>query len=342
MEQQSSAASLPPHAQLIQLGTAYWISSMLYAAARLGLADQLTDGPKSAADIAGSTGTHAPALQRLMRTLAGLGLLTEPESGRFALTPLGEALRTGAPGAARASLLTLGSPALTGAFGQLMHSIETGGTGFEQAMGMPFFDYLGQHPDEAALFSETMVGFHGAEPPAVATAYDFSVFDTIVDVGGATGNLLAAILERHLGPRGILFDRPHVVNGAPALLKARGVDERVRIESGDFFDGVPASGDAYLLSHIIHDWPEEQCLTILRHCREAMKADARLLIVEMVLPPGDAPHPGKVLDIVMLVVSGGQERTEAEYARLLEKGGFRLTRVVPTDSAVSVVEAIPV
>ncbi len=182
-------------------------------------------------------------------------------------------------------------------------------------------------------------GRSGAEPPAVAAAYNFSDFATIVDVGGATGNMLAAILTRYAGPRGVLFDLPHVVGDAPALLKAHGVDARVTIEAGNFFVNVPAGGDAYVLSHIIHDWSEEQCLTILGHCRKAMKPNSRLLIVEMVLPDGDAPHPGKITDMGMLAVSGGQERTEAEYATLLSNAGFRLTQVMPTHSAVSVVEA---
>ncbi len=155
------------------------------------------------------------------------------------------------------------------------------------------------------------------------------------------GNMLAAILSHHPTLQGILFDRPHVVGDAQALLKARGVDARVTIEPGDFFEGVPRGGDAYLLSHIIHDWNEEQCLTILGHCRDVIKTDGRLLIVETVLPTGDTPHEGKVQDMVMLVIPGGQERTEAEYASLLSKGRFRLSRVVPTDSVVSVVEALP-
>jgi len=340
-DQQNPDATLPPHAQLIQMASAYWISRVVYAAARLGLADQLAAGPRSAAELAAPTRTHAPSLHRLMRTLASLGLLTEGDAQRFALTPLGEALKAGAPGSARATLLTFGSPWFTAAFEQIMHSLETGRTGFEKANGMPIFDYLGQHPEAASLFSETMVGFHGAEPAAVAEAYDFSAFKTVVDVGGATGNMMAAILSRHAGPRGVLFDRPHVVAEAPALLKARGVEPRVSIEAGDFFQTVPAGGDAYLLSHVIHDWNEDQCLTILGHCRKAMKPDGRLLIVEMVLPDGDTPHPGKVLDMVMLVVPGGQERTEAEYVPLLRNAGFRFTRVVPTQSAVSVVEAVP-
>jgi hypothetical protein len=186
-----------------------------------------------------------------------------------------------------------------------------------------------------------MVGFHGAEPPTVARAYDFAQFATVANVGGATGNMLAAILSHHPQPQGVLFDRPHVVRDAPALLAARGVSARVRIEPGDFFERVPAGGDAYVLSHIIHDWNEEQCLTILGHCRHVMKPGARLLIVETVLPTGDTPHQGKIQDMVMLVIPGGQERTEAEYADLLGKAGFKLTRVVPTESVVSIVEAIP-
>ncbi|MGQ0735757.1 MAG: methyltransferase [Acidobacteriota bacterium] len=245
--EQGTAAALPPHVQLIQMGAAAWVSAVMYATAKL-----------------------------------------------------------------------------------------------RQVWGMPVFDYLAQHPEEASYFSEAMVGFHGAEPPAVAKAYDFSGFKTVVDVGGATGNMLAAILSHHAAPRGILFDRPNVVREAPAPLQARGVEGRVTIEAGNFFETVPAGGDVYVLSHIIHDWNEAQCLTILGYCRNAMKTDGRLLIVETVLPPGDTPHQGKIQDMVMLVIPGGQERTEAEYISLLGKAGFRLTRVVPTESVVSVVEAIPV
>lgn len=332
---------LPPHAQLIQMAAASWISATVYAAAKLGLADHLANGPRSADDLADDTGTHAPSLYRLMRTLAGLGILTEKDGLGFALTPLGEALQAGAPGAARSTLIAFCGPAFWRSWEEILHSLETGEAGFDKAWGMPVFDYLAQHPEEAAHFSEAMVGFHGAEPPAVAQAYDFSAAGTVVDVGGATGNMLAAILSRHDGPRGVLFDRPHVVSEAPALLEAHGVAERVTIEPGDFFERVPGGGDVYLLSHIIHDWSEDQCLTILGHCRSVIPPDGRLLIVETVLPPGDTPHQGKVQDMVMLVIPGGQERTEAEYATLLDKADFRLSRVVPTESVVSVVEAVP-
>jgi hypothetical protein len=329
-----------PDMQVIQMSTAYWASSFVYAAAKLGLADHLVGGAKSAGEIAGAMAVHERSLHRFMRSLACIGLLSDQGNGRFALTELGQTLKTSAASATRATVLTMGSPWFAQSLGNLEYSVRTGRTAFEQLNGLPVFDFLTKRPEDASLFSQTMVGVHGEEPAKVAEAYDFSAFKTVVDVGGATGNLLAAILARHAGVRGILFDLPHVVTDAPALLKARNVLDRVKIESGSFFEGVPSGADAYFLSHIIHDWSEEQCLTILGHCRTAMLPDSKLLIVEMVLPEGDAPHPGKMLDMVMLAIPGGQERTSGEYAELLRKAGFRMTRVVPTQSAVSVVEAV--
>ena len=339
-DEPAAPQGLPPHMQVIQMGRAFIVSRTIYVAAKLGLADQLASGPKSAAELAGPMQVHAPSLHRLMRTLASLGVLTEQAGQRFALTDLGRALKTGAPGSARSTVIYSGSPAPQSGWDNLAYSVETGKSGFEKAQGVPVFDYLAQHPDEASLFSEMMIGLHNQEPPAVAAAYDFSTFKTIADVGGAAGNMLAGILARHAGPRGILFDRPHVVGDAPALLDAKGVSDRVTIEAGDFFKSVPVGADAYVLSHIIHDWSEDRCLTILDHVRKAMSPAGRLLIVEMVLAAGDAPHPGKILDMVMLAQFGGQERTEAEYGVLLGKAGFRMTRVVPTSSAASIVEAV--
>src|SRR5262249_46380713 len=243
---------------------------------------------------------HSPSLHRLMRTLASLGILTELPEQRFALTTLGEALKTGAPGSARSAVMFGGGPAAQSGWNDMGYSVQSGKPGFDKAHGMGLFDYLAQHPSDASLFSEMMVGIHNQEPSAVAEAYDFSVFGTIVDVGGASGNLLATVLARHPAPRGILFDRPHVVSDAPALLKSKGVSDRVTIEPGDFFQRVPDGADAYVLSHIIHDWNEDQNLTILGHVRKAIPPSGRLLIVEMVLAAGDAPHPGKILDMVML------------------------------------------
>jgi len=325
--------------QLIQMATAHWVSRFLYVAAEMNLADKLGEEPRTAEELAQSTASDAPSLYRLMRTLASLGLFTEGRSHRFSLTPLGEALRTDT---IRATVLTAAGDLITKSLEQLPYSVQTGKSGFEKAFGVPFFEYLANHPADASMFSETMVGFHGSEPAAVAAAYDFSQFETIIDVGGATGNLLAAILARHPEPRGILFDLPHVVRDAPALIGAHGLAHRITIEAGNFFESIPAAASACLLSHIIHDWSEAECLTILGNCRRTMKPDSRLLIVESVLAQGDAPHPGKVLDMIMLALfTGAQERTEPEYRRLLDKAGFRLARVVPTESAVSILEAFP-
>ena len=329
----------PPHAQLIQMCMGHWISNILYAAAKLSLADHLAKAPMTADQLAGPTNTDASSLYRLMRTLSSLGVFSEDASHRFSLTPLGEALKTGAPGAARPTILTLAGDAIRRGWGDLLYSLQTGKSAMEKDLGINMFEWLATRPEEASQFSETMVGFHGAEPPAVAAAYDFSGCKTIVDVGGATGNLLCAVLAKNPGAKGILFDLPHVVRDAPALLKSRGLADRVTIESGSFFETVPAGGDAYMLSHIIHDWSESQCLTILGHCRRAMIPDSRLQLIEMVLPEGHAPHPGKLLDHMMLVGPGGRERTVPEYTDLLAKANLKLTRVVPTESAVSVVEA---
>jgi O-methyltransferase domain/Dimerisation domain len=336
---QNGTQAAPPHAQLVQMATAYWVSDIVHVAAKLSLADHLAEGPKSADELAGPTATHAPSLYRLMRALANLGILTEDATHRFALTPLGDALKTGAPGSARATILTIASDWHSHGFKQLLYSVQTGKSGFEKSLGMPIFDWFGKHPEEASMFSETMIGIHGAEPPAVSAAYDFSGLTTIVDVGGATGHLLTTILANYPKSRGILFDLPHVVREAPALIQSRSLTDRVTIEAGSFFDRVPSGADAYVLSHIIHDWSEDQCLTILGNCRRAMNPGGRVLIIEMVLPDGDTPHPGKMLDIMMLVGPGGQERTEREYSTLLGKAGLRLSRLVPTESPVSVVEA---
>lgn len=337
---ENESAATPPHVQLVEMATAYWVSRVIHATAKINLADHLASTPRTADELAGPTGTHAPSLYRLMRTLASLGVLSEDSSHRFSLTEVGEALKSNAPGAAHATILTLASEWMSRGWEELPYSLQTGKPGLTKSLGMPIFDWLAKHPDEASRFSETMVGVHGQEPAAIAASCDFSVLPTIIDVGGATGNILCAILKRHTGVRGILYDLPHVVRDAPKFIEARGLSNRITIESGSFFEKIPAGGDAYLLSHIIHDWSEEQCLSILGNCRKAMKPGARLLIIEMVLPEGNTPHPGKMLDMMMLVGPGGQERTEKEYGELLSKAGFKLIRVVPTESAVSVVEAV--
>ena len=210
------------------------------------------------------------------------------------------------------------------------------------AFGMPVFEYLTQHPQDSANFNRAMIATGAAEPAAVADAYDFSGVRRLVDVGGGIGTLVATVLGRYPLVQGVLFDRPDVIDDARPTLAEHGVAERCEVVGGDFFVALPENADAYLMSHILHDWDDDRCLTILRTCRKAIAPDGRLLLVEMVLPPGDTPHPGQMFDMFMLVMNaGGMERTEEQYGELLHRGGFRLTRVVPTQSAVSVIEAIP-
>jgi O-methyltransferase domain len=333
------ADAAPPEAQIAQILLGQLVPRLAFLFATLKLADHLSMGAKSAEQLGSLTGTHAPTLARVLRTLASLGFVTEDAQHRFALQPLGAVLKSGTPSYAAA--LILGGEIVTRSLEHFVHSVQTGKTGFERAFGKPAFDWLGEHPAEASLFNHTMVGFHGMEPAAVAAAYDFSKMKTVADVGGSTGNMIATILSRYPETRGILFDLPHVVAEAPPFLEQRGVADRVRIEGGSFFDRVPAGADAYVLSHVIHDWNEEQCLTILGHCRRAMSASSRLLLVEMVLPEGDTPHPGKLLDMLMLSVPGGEERTPSQYAALLDRAGFKMTQVVPTQSLVGIVEGVP-
>lgn len=329
--------------RLMDMAIAHWAGELLLQAAEMSLADKFAgDAPRTAADLAAEYGMRHRQLYRYLRALTGLGLLSFAGKDSFRLAPLGAALRTDAIGNARSAVIALIGEMVKPAWKHFDHGLFTGDTGFEKGQGMSLFEYLEKNPGMAKFFSETMVGFHGREPPAVAEAYDFSGIGSLVDVGGASGNMLGHVLSRHPGVKGVLYDLPHVVTDAPPLLESFGVADRVSIESGSFFERVPAGHDAYLLSHIIHDWDDGENATILRNVREAMKPDGKLLIVEMVLPEGDEPHMGKMLDMMMMLVPGGEERTPSEYAELLAPNGFRLERVVPTASAVSVVEAVRV
>jgi len=327
--------------RLMDMAIAHWGAELILQAAEMSLADKFSgDAPRTAKDLAADYGMRHRELYRYLRALTGLGLLSFAGPDSFRLTDLGAALKTGAPGAARSAYIALVGDMVKPAWKEFDHGLLTGDTGFEKAHGMGLFQYLQANPGMATFFSETMVGFHGREPPAVAEAYDFTGIGSLVDVGGASGNMLGHVLSRHPGVKGVLYDLPHVVADAPTLLESFGVADRVDIQSGSFFESVPAGHDAYLLSHIIHDWDDGENATILKNVRRAMKPDGKLLIVEMVLPEGDEPHMGKMLDMMMLLVPGGEERTPSEYEALLAPNGFRMTRVVPTNSAVSVVEAV--
>lgn len=337
----SAALQVPPHAQVIQMATAYWVSRAVYAAARLGIADLLKDEPRAAEDLATATGTHALALRRVLRALASVGLFRTDEQGRFSLTPLGAALRSDASGAARSTVIALAGEWFWAAWGEVLHAVRTGETGVQKALGLTEYQYLAQNPEQASHFNAAMIGFHGGEPAAIVEAYDFSGFRRVVDVGGGSGNLLATILAANPNLQGVLLDRPQVVPDAERNLSAAGVAGRCQVVGGDFLEAVPEGGHGYIVSHCIHNWDEASCVRILANCRRAMQQAGRLLVIEAVVRPGDEPDPAKILDLAMLLVPGGQERSQDEYRILLEEAGFRMTRVVPTRTSASIIEAIP-
>lgn len=329
-----------PQDQLARLMSGYWHTQAIHVAARLGVADLLTGSPQSAEQLAAATGAHPRGLYRLLRALASLGIFAEDDQRRFSLTPLADCLRSDAPGSLRSLAIMRGEWQYQ-AWGQLLYSIQTNQSAFEKVFGVPLFDYLSLHPDKGRLFDAAMTGVHGRETAAMLQAYDFSGISVLADVGGGNGEVLTSILKKYPNLRGILFDLPSVAERTRENVESAGLAGRCTVVAGSFFDGVPPGADAYLLRHIIHDWDDDRSVTILRHCRQAMEGPGRILVVEGVIPPGNGPDVSKFFDLAMLVVPGGMERTAEEYHRLFDAAGFRLRRIVPTPSWVSVIEGEP-
>ena len=331
---------LPPPALLMQLLSGSLVAQAISTAAQLSIADQMADGAKTAAEIARSVSVHAPSLYRLMRALAMVGVLVEHEGERFTLTPVGECLRSDVPGSQRSMAIMLGRPWRLATLGELPHCVRTGESAFPQVFGETIFDWFAKHPQEGAIFNDAMTSGSAPTSEGVAKAYDFSAFDRIAEIGGGHGLLLAAILRAHPATRGVLFDLPHVAEGAPKILEQAGVAARAEVVGGSFFDAVPAGCDAYVMKHIVHDWDDARCVTILGRCREAMNANGKVLVVESVVPGRGVPSFAKLLDLQMLVTThGGKERTEHEFADLFARAELKLTRIVPTPYRVSVIEA---
>jgi hypothetical protein len=316
-----------------------WITQALGVVAELAIADRLAGGPRTADELAEETGSDGCSLYRLLRALASVGVFTEGEDGRFALTPTAELLRTGVPGSQRYSaIITAGE--IHAAWGELLHSVKTGEPGFQKRHGVSFFQYILANPQRHAMYDSAMNEIHGPESEPMLDAYDFSGVSTVVDIGGGNGMLLEAILRRHPSIRGTLFELPEVAQRARASFANTDIADRLAFVGGDFFQTVP-SADAFVLRHVVHDWQDADAEAILRNCRKAMRPEARILVIETVLPPGDQPCFGKWLDLMMLLV-GGRERTEEQYRRLFSAAGLRLSRIVPTAHEVSVIEAVVV
>jgi len=335
-------AETAPPPPVMQLATGFWISQALYVAAKLGIADLLERGPQSSEALARGAGAHAGALHRVLRALASFGIFAEDEDGRFRNTPAAQRLQTGRPDSLRAFVIMQGEPESWRSWGDMLHSVRTGQSAFEHVFGSPMFQYMAEHHEAARIFDEAMISRSASENEAVLMAYDFSGADRLIDVGGGRGALLLAILKVWPRARGVLFDLPHVIDGARMSLGSSAEAGRCRPVSGDFFrDALPAGGDVYLIKKIIHNWDDERAWTILQGCRRAMSGNARLLLIEPINQPGDGASYAKLLDLLMLVLPGGQERTESEHRALLASAGLYLSRVIPTQSPLSIIEASP-
>jgi ubiquinone/menaquinone biosynthesis C-methylase UbiE len=321
------------------------VTQLIHVAATLGVADFLRDGPKSSDELAASLRVDPEALYRVLRALASLGVFAETNPHQFALTELAQPLQSDVPGSLRASAILYGERWWWQACGELLHSVRTGLPAFAHVHGEALFAYLDHAADAAAIFNDHQTNMTRQDAAAIVSAYDFRECARVVDVGSGHGALTAAILKACPRTTVVLFDQPAVIEGAKQRLRAEGVIDRCSFSAGDFFESVPEGGDAYVLKDIIHDWDDVRAMTILRNCRRVMThapaVTARVLVVEKVIPPGNASFPGKLTDITMLLVAGGRERTAKEYETLLTGAGLTLTRIVPTASPASVIEATP-
>ncbi len=326
-----------PSQQLLHMGFGFARAQALAVAAELGLADLLREGPRGVEELALATRTDADALYRLLRFLASEGVFREEQPRRFAQTGLSDALRADAPSSPRDFIRMLNSEPYA-AWGHLLHSLRTGKPAFEHVFGAPRFEWLAKHPEQAALFQRAMVALGQGGNAEVAEAYDFAGCGRIVDVGGGHGQLLSAILARNPQLSGVLYDLPAGIEAARAGVG--GPLPRCELVAGDFFAAVPEGADAYILKRVIHDWDDDSAVRILDNCRRAMAAGGRVLVVETIVKTGNDPDPIKVMDLNMLAVTGGRERTKDEYMRLFERAGLRLARVMPTPSPLSILEAV--
>jgi O-methyltransferase domain/Dimerisation domain len=327
---------------LRQMIMGFRATQLIHVAAKLGIADRLQELPQTAAQLAPVVGAEPQALHRVLRALASLGIFREMDDGRFDLTPLAHLLRRDATGSMRNLALIYGEEWVWQAYGQMLHSVQTGEPAFEAAHGKALFDYLEHQPAARTHFQDAMSSYSAQEAAAILAAYDFARIGKVVDIGGGHGALIAALLQAHSKLSGIVFDLPAAAPGAARLLADAGVAHRATFIPGDFFHAIPPGGDRYLLKSVLHNWDDDAVVRILRKCYEAMAPDARLLVAERVIPRGNGPSEAKLFDINMLIMLRGRERTEHEYAALFQQAGFELTRVIPTRSTHSLIEGVPV
>jgi hypothetical protein len=330
---------LPPPAVIFHLVAGMWAAQAVATAARLGIPDRLAHGPRTADEVAAAIGADPSATYRLMRGVASVGVLTAEAGGKFALTPVGESLRSDVPGSMRSLIIAEMAPGHWLPWANLEEAVRTGKPSAPKALGMDVWEYYKKNAEEGFHFAEAMSGMSTMAMQAVLASYSFAGAKKVVDVGGSHGAFVSAVLQREPTASGVLFDRPEVVEGAGATLDAAGVSARVERVAGDFFQGVPGGGDVYLLKHILHDWNDDECVKILSHVREGMAPDARIVVVEMLITDQGPPSPAPLLDLNMLVMLTGRERTADEFGALFAKAGLKLSSVTPTHSPVAVIEA---
>jgi hypothetical protein len=333
------APAAAPAEQMVRLLAGFQLSQALYAVAALGLADMLRGGPQDAAALAAQAGADAMSLRRVLRALASVGVFTETADGRFGLTPLGETLTTDSPASMR-DLAVMWMETHYGPFGGLLDTVRTGRCAATAFYGEPFFGWLGGHPAHVQRFSRAMANLTGGIKLGAIGSFDFSGAGHIVDVGGADGAVLAHVLASAPGTDGVAFDLPHVVAEAGPRLAGYGLGDRLRLAGGDFFTAVPGGADTYLLSMVLHDWSDEEASRLLASIKAAAPAGARLVAFELVVPDGGGPHMAKMIDLTMLGMLNGRERTKAEYRLLLERAGFTFEAVTATPTPVSIITAL--
>jgi hypothetical protein len=324
----------------MQLGSGYIVSAALYTATKLGIPDLLQGGPQPVKELAAASKSNEDALYRTLRALSGVGVFQETMPRVFGLTPAAECLCASAPNSMRDMVLWICDPLHFRVYAEMPHALRDGKTVGERVFGKPLFEFFAEDKEESEVFNRAMTNFSAALIPAALEVYDFSYLNnkTLVDVAGGHGYVLTAILQKYPQIKGVLFDLEHVVAGAGPGIAKLGLNDRCATASGDFFKAVPA-GDAYIMKNIIHDWDDERALAILQCCHRAGAKNAKVILIETVLSSGNEPHMGKWLDIEMLLLPGGRERTEEEFRVLFAKAGFKLTRVVSTKSPVCVIEA---
>ena len=335
-----------PTDRLMQLATGHYISSALNVACKLNIADRLASGPLSAGELATVSEVQEDRLYRILRFLAGVGVFQEEPERRFANNPVSDLMRKDAAGSLRYAVEFLCDPLHFRVYAELMHGVRSGEKVAERVLGMPIFEYFAQQTPEAKaeneVFNHAMTSFSKMAIGPVLKAFDFSGIGTLVDVAGGHGLILTSILQKYPQMKGVLFDLEHVVEGAKPRIRDLGLAGRCSTAHGDFFKAVPA-GDAVIMKNIIHDWDDPEALTILRNCRTALGEGGkkgRVILIEFHVGPANTPSLGKMVDLEMFMWPGGRERTDAEYAALFERAGFKLTRVVPTESPFSVIEAV--